>query len=830
MLKKLLVLIFSLISYPIFTQIGFSENIIPLNSSYSLQEIHHADIDGDGDLDLITNESNQVYEKILWHENTNGLGLYGVEKEIMTTERDARSITVADLNGDGKNDVIGLLFDLGEVYWQKNNENGLGDFSSKITIDDSAYYARSITPGDIDGDGDIDLIVACGSLATSSIENNVILYRNYDGLGNFIREVISKTEDVTSVLFTDIDGDSDLDIVSGNFFSGGAYWYENIDGLGHFGTSKKFSTLSSITSIGSADLDNDGDNDIILSSNNSYNIVWYENTNGTGNFTSHNIIGYNEETSSKILPVDLNNDGKIDIISLTEDSNKIVWYENTDGLGVFAMKQLISENLFNPLDITAGDFNADGKIDVAGVSFPGPITLAWYSNDELITNKVVGKISLDTDVNGCDPSDLEASNIMIIADNGSEKTATFSLKNGQYQLFPKEGNYNININSNLLNYYTVSPNSYNHNFAGTGTIETDNFCLKPISGVNDLSISISPLEPSRPGFDCKYLITYQNVGPTILTGEISFEYDNEKVIYKSSNIPLLSQNSNSLQYSFTNLNPSSKKEIEVIFNVLPPPIVEINNILKYTATISPINEDYSKNDNVHVLEQTVVGSFDPNDIQVAEGKSILIDEINNYLHYTIRFQNTGNFYATFVKITNDLSDKLDWTTFQLISTSHSNKVEIKNENQIEFFFQAIYLPASINNEPKSHGYITYKIKPKNTVKIGDVINNHAKIYFDYNSPIITNTVNTEIVKEAPLNENLNLEKDFNIYPNPVSDILTIDTNYNLSETLIFNNLGQKILRFKGTRKINVSKLNKGVYHIMIFGLNGEILNRTFLKN
>ena len=73
-----------------------------------------------------------------------------------------------------------------------------------------------------------------------------------------------------------------------------------------------------------------------------------------------------------------------------------------------------------------------------------------------------------------------------------------------------------------------------------------------------------------------------------------------------------------------------------------------------------------------------MGAYDPNDIQVVEGPEIAFEDVDNYLHYIIRFQNTGNFYAQKVVVTNELDDKLDWTTFQLESYSHPIRVELLN--------------------------------------------------------------------------------------------------------------------------------------------------------
>jgi len=60
----------------------------------------------------------------------------------------------------------------------------------------------------------------------------------------------------------------------------------------------------------------------------------------------------------------------------------------------------------------------------------------------------------------------------------------------------------------------------------------------------------------------------------------------------------------------------------------------------------------------------VIGAFDPNDINVLEGSEILYEEADNYLHYVIRFQNTGNAEAINVRVENLLDERLDWSSFQ----------------------------------------------------------------------------------------------------------------------------------------------------------------------
>jgi uncharacterized repeat protein (TIGR01451 family) len=113
------------------------------------------------------------------------------------------------------------------------------------------------------------------------------------------------------------------------------------------------------------------------------------------------------------------------------------------------------------------------------------------------------------------------------------------------------------------------------------------------------------------------------------------------------------------------------------------------------------------------------------------------------IDYTIRFQNTGTDTAFNIVITDTLNEDLQANTLQMVTSSHNCKTTVKN-NIIFFEFLNILLPDSNVNEPKSHGFISFKIKPKVTVAVNTTIPNKAAIYFDYNAPVITNTAGTFI--------------------------------------------------------------------------------------
>jgi len=210
-----------------------------------------------------------------------------------------------------------------------------------------------------------------------------------------------------------------------------------------------------------------------------------------------------------------------------------------------------------------------------------------------------------------------------------------------------------------------------------------------------------------------------------------------------------------------------------------------------------------------------------------EGDEIMISEIDGYLNYVIRFQNTGTAEAINVRVENILDDHLDWNTLQLLSYSHSNRVEIRNGNQVAFIFNGIYLPDSTLNEPESHGFIAYKIKPKNNIQVGDFISNTAEIYFDFNEAVITNTVTTEIVEPVSVDENNVL--NFSVYPIPTSGILRISTEVDIFQIEIYDRLGQLMLSNFGKKEIDLSRLSKGFYFCKIKDGDGNVGTKKIVK-
>jgi len=93
-----------------------------------------------------------------------------------------------------------------------------------------------------------------------------------------------------------------------------------------------------------------------------------------------------------------------------------------------------------------------------------------------------------------------------------------------------------------------------------------------------------------------------------------------------------------------------------------------------------------------------------------------------------------------VSIIDTLSPWLNINTLIPLVASHTFKTDIIGSNILNFVFDPIALPDSNVSEPNSHGYVTFKIRPKFSTPKGAVISNFADIYFDYNAAVRTNTI------------------------------------------------------------------------------------------
>lgn len=364
-------------------------------------------------------------------------------------------------------------------------------------------------------------------------------------------------------------------------------------------------------------------------------------------------------------------------------------------------------------------------------------------------NEIQGVVQQSVDNIDCTGGSFPTENIQVTATDGINSYTTFTNSTGAYSIFVPEGNYTLSVMLPSI-YLDATPATATLNIVGSNNVDTVDFCLTYNTLIDDVAVTIIPLNEARPGFVASYDIIYENIGTTIQNGNITLSYDDFRVMYNSSTEVPTAQVANTVSWDYVNLVPNETRSFSISFTVNPPPTNDSGNILIYTANITPTINDVNPSDNQFELRQSLVNSYDPNDKTVLEGKYLLIDDIDEYVHYVIRFQNLGTASAINIRVRDIMSDLIDWETFQPIDASHSYRTALVTggDQSLEFIFENINLPDSTTDEPNSHGYIAFKVKPKSTVQVGDFINNRAAIYFDFNAPIITNETETRIVEDT----------------------------------------------------------------------------------
>ncbi|WP_452227020.1 DUF7619 domain-containing protein [Lacinutrix cladophorae] len=357
-------------------------------------------------------------------------------------------------------------------------------------------------------------------------------------------------------------------------------------------------------------------------------------------------------------------------------------------------------------------------------------------------------VSGSVNATGCSNANMLNNFPIKITDLSDNATAYTSTINGVYNFIVPNttGNFLIEPvnNGNIV----ATPNGINLTINSSSTSYLNNdFCFTSnISGV-EVEAQLVSQNLARPGFVASYDIIYGNNG-NITTGAetIVLNFDSSKLTYvtNSASVVPASVTSNSITWNYTNLTSLEFRNITFSFNVLAPPTVSGGDVLSFTGNITPI-ADVDPSNNTINLNQVVVNAYDPNDVLCMEGDEISPTQIGDDLTYRIRFQNTGTAAAVNISVKTDLDADLDWATFQPISASHAYTTSVVNGNELTYTFNNINLDDATTNEPGSHGWIFYKIKPKNTVVVGDSFDATADIYFDFNPAVVTNTYTTTVV-------------------------------------------------------------------------------------
>lgn len=360
-------------------------------------------------------------------------------------------------------------------------------------------------------------------------------------------------------------------------------------------------------------------------------------------------------------------------------------------------------------------------------------------------NTIVGTVWLDANNNGTkDASEYFADNI-IVRSTAANDSAASTTANEVFENIVTAGTYNTKpvLNAGFQIYPTPAASTFTKYF-GKDSIS---FRLVPVSPSNDLAVEVVPLSPVRPGFTSVYKIQYANNGTTTIsaaTVKLRFDPKHQFLtnLYGSPDFRL----GDTAGWNLGSILPLKSGSFDVVVYNVEPPYTNNGDTISIAAVIEPKTTDAKPVDNTFYLKQIAQGSFDPNDKAEAHSGFYTQAQLDNgeYLNYLIRFQNTGTDTAFNIQVRDTLDAQLDWSTLQMVASSHPYALQVQDGNKAAWTFANIKLPDSRTNEPQSHGFIAYRIKPKATLPVNSIIRNTASIYFDFNLPVQTNTTLTSI--------------------------------------------------------------------------------------
>jgi len=406
---------------------------------------------------------------------------------------------------------------------------------------------------------------------------------------------------------------------------------------------------------------------------------------------------------------------------------------------------------------------------------------------------VNGVAKVDLDNNGCNVTDSGKVLLLLKLINDSDTAQNYFLKadsSGKYSVHTYAGNYSLTT-QNLLPYYIISPDTIHFNTTA-GTAQNLNFCITPDGVHNDLDVIINYVVAFE--YDTtRIMITFKNKGTQSLSGNVQLSYDDNKLDFVSSVIPVSNQSTGNLSWDFTNLKPFESRVIEGVYlKILPPPVNNIGDTLTFVASIDFPGADETPTDNIYTFKAPVSFSVLPITMEYLKGNS---RAGKHYLNWKVTCTSTN---AEFV-----IERSTDGSIFTAIGNTSGDYLRCLQP----FYF---------TDKNPFTGVNFYRIK---MIEIDGKISNSTVI------ALLNKKSGFEIV---------------NLVPNPVTNktaLLNITSAEKQTVNILVTDASGKIVHstyqpvIAGFTqvKLNFSNITAGVYTIAVYTNEGERKTLQFIK-
>ncbi|HQV76401.1 MAG: T9SS type A sorting domain-containing protein [Flavobacteriales bacterium] len=443
----------------------------------------------------------------------------------------------------------------------------------------------------------------------------------------------------------------------------------------------------------------------------------------------------------------------------------------------------------------------------------------FYWNLTECFGTVQGEAFHDNNNNGVRDSLESAVNTMLLVEPGAHYVYA---GHDLYSFCTEEGTYTITAPNPPL-YHTAVPTSRTYTVTNQGELVTGmDFAFQSIPGIYDGQADIWGWNPWI-GNNTHYQINYQNVGTETISGDVVLTLD-PQTQFVSSTPANTSAAGQSVSWSVSNLLPGESVHINVTYLTDSTAIVtdEVTANVQFTIT----DTDQTPANNGDSITGHPTTSLDPNDKMVNESLLTEQDVIDGKpLEYVVRFQNTGTAPAVNIVVRDMIDNDLDLSTFEMIGATHPYSVWVEG-NEIAWTFANILLPDSTTDVDASQGGFSYRIQPKATAMTGTIFSNRADIYFDYNEPVLTNTVETLVATPESIAERSSTN-GLILHPSPGDGHLTLrwmNSAVANARITVFDAMGRSVhtanfarLGNDSARMLDLSNLPQGTYSVLVQG-------------